>query len=450
MPSIDIKKQSARAIDREKLKLEAASIPRIKSILSNIAKDSEALYLTTGNIPSQELAKNYEAELIKEIRDIYRKTIKKFGFTLRDTIEKKHAINFNHKLLQSFIGLELKEQIEINDPDLGEKEQIINNEFLAAATFFVANTAESRSSMISNTNAKEIDVAKAQEQAKFSESLNAQQREITKLEIEEASRREIDSARRQLDDMRRNERAIVAKNIKNNLLDKREGRSDLIAEQEVGLSESWARQTEAELIDDAGIINAAGQAIEIEKEWVAILDSKTRDDHVQADGQVVPLNEDFTVGGEQALFPRDQRLSAGQAINCRCISSQSVIANSKSLFHIDKKALADINLKPTQTMANNAKRGLEFRKEHGRGGTAVGVARARDISNRKTLSPKTVGRMVSYFARHEVDKEAEGFRSGEDGYPSNGLIAWLLWGGDAGRDWANRKWEQIKRERDDN
>jgi hypothetical protein len=45
--------------------------------------------------------------------------------------------------------------------------------------------------------------------------------------------------------------------------------------------------------------------------------------------------------------------------------------------------------------------------------------------------------MVSYFARHEIDKEAEGFRPGENGYPSAGRIAWALWGGDAGRTWAN-------------
>jgi HK97 family phage major capsid protein len=54
--------------------------------------------------------------------------------------------------------------------------------------------------------------------------------------------------------------------------------------------------------------------------------------------------------------------------------------------------------------------------------------------------------MVSYFARHEVDKEAEGFRPGEEGYPSAGRIAWALWGGDAGQSWANRKSAELDRE----
>ena len=105
-----------------------------------------------------------------------------------------------------------------------------------------------------------------------------------------------------------------------------------------------------------------------------------------------------------------------------------------------------VNLQPTELMAEEAERGLAWREEYNRGGTEVGVARARDIKNRENLSPDTVRRMKSYFARHEVDKEAEGFRPGEDGYPSAGRIAWALWGGDAGQSWANRKSEELDNE----
>lgn len=105
-----------------------------------------------------------------------------------------------------------------------------------------------------------------------------------------------------------------------------------------------------------------------------------------------------------------------------------------------------VDLQPTELMAEEAERGLSWREEYNRGGTEVGVARARDIKNRKNLSPDTVRRMKSYFARHEVDKEAEGFRPGEDGYPSAGRIAWALWGGDAGQSWANRKSEELDNE----
>ena len=100
----------------------------------------------------------------------------------------------------------------------------------------------------------------------------------------------------------------------------------------------------------------------------------------------------------------------------------------------------DIDLKPTEEMASNAERGLALREKHGRGGTAIGVARARDIKNRKNLSPDTVRRMHSYFARHEVDKKGEGW-----GVDSAGYIAWLLWGGDSGKAWAKRKVDEMER-----
>lgn len=92
---------------------------------------------------------------------------------------------------------------------------------------------------------------------------------------------------------------------------------------------------------------------------------------------------------------------------------------------------------PTEAMAREAERGLAWRDEFNRGGTEIGVARARDIKNRRNLSLDTVKRMKSYFARHEVDKQGQGWSPGEDGYPSAGRIAWALWGGDPGKSWAN-------------
>jgi HK97 family phage major capsid protein/HK97 family phage prohead protease len=52
--------------------------------------------------------------------------------------------------------------------------------------------------------------------------------------------------------------------------------------------------------------------------------------------------------------------------------------------------------------------------------------------------------MAAWFARHEVDKQGEGFSPGEDGYPSPGRVAWAAWGGDPGQSWANAKADRIK------
>ncbi len=110
------------------------------------------------------------------------------------------------------------------------------------------------------------------------------------------------------------------------------------------------------------------------------------------------------------------------------------------------QAALQVNTEPTDAMREEAARGLRWREEFNRGGTAVGVARARDISNGRALSTETIFRMKSFFRRHEVDKQGEGFNVGEPGYPSAGRIAWALWGGDVGYAWAERKVLEIERE----
>ena len=74
--------------------------------------------------------------------------------------------------------------------------------------------------------------------------------------------------------------------------------------------------------------------------------------------------------------------------------------------------------KPTEGMKEEARKGIEWREEFGRGGTRIGATRARQIIAGENLSDDTIKRMFSFFSRHEVDKKAEGFRPGEDGYPS--------------------------------
>jgi hypothetical protein len=119
--------------------------------------------------------------------------------------------------------------------------------------------------------------------------------------------------------------------------------------------------------------------------------------------------------------------------------------SARKAFDMEKRDVSDIDLKPTESMASNAKRGLELRAKFGRGGTAVGVARARDLSNRTNLSPETVARMYSFFSRHEVDKQGKDWDNAER--PSNGKIAWLLWGGDSGYAWSTQKWKAIQNAR---
>jgi hypothetical protein len=114
----------------------------------------------------------------------------------------------------------------------------------------------------------------------------------------------------------------------------------------------------------------------------------------------------------------------------------------KALPNTVQAAKADVDLTPTAAMAKAAQDALDVRKTKPpseRGMTDVGIARARDLSNRTQLTPDTVARMVSFFARHEVDKK--GSTWSEKG---KGWQAWHGWGGDAGRSWAIAKMKELE------
>ena len=125
-------------------------------------------------------------------------------------------------------------------------------------------------------------------------------------------------------------------------------------------------------------------------------------------------------------------------------SPSSAAANSPEIRAVPRR-YGGISFLPPQGVRNAAHQGLEWRREYNRGGTAIGVARARDLSNGVQISPETIRRMVSYFARHEVDQQGEGWSPGQDGFPSAGRIAWALWGDDEGRRWAEKIAGQMDR-----
>lgn len=57
---------------------------------------------------------------------------------------------------------------------------------------------------------------------------------------------------------------------------------------------------------------------EMHKAWVSTMDARTRDSHFKADGQRVPLDAKFTLGGHECDHPGDRALPAHECINCRC------------------------------------------------------------------------------------------------------------------------------------
>jgi capsid protein len=101
---------------------------------------------------------------------------------------------------------------------------------------------------------------------------------------------------------------------------------------------------------------------------------------------------------------------------------------------------------PTDAMAENARRALEIREKKPmsqRGMTSVGIARARDIMNKRPMSEDTVRRMKAFFDRHEVDKQGETWDEQGKGYQ-----AWNGWGGDAGYSWSTAIVERLNKQAD--
>lgn len=103
---------------------------------------------------------------------------------------------------------------------------------------------------------------------------------------------------------------------------------------------------------------------------------------------------------------------------------------------------------PPKGVQEAAQRALDWIAEGhaGSGFTDVGRARAAQLARGDAVSERTIRRMRSYLARHEPDKQAEGFNAGEEGFPSAGRVAWDAWGGDPAVSWTESIAERLDAE----
>ena len=117
-----------------------------------------------------------------------------------------------------------------------------------------------------------------------------------------------------------------------------------------------------------------------------------------------------------------------------------------------KKATGD-TFTPPEGVRSAAARGLELRAKWKRGGITnseassqgigSGVQRATNLKNGDAISLMTIKRMRAFFSRHEKNYAPD--KKMPDGGPTAGTIAWLLWGGNAGRDWANSVLSRVEK-----
>ena len=135
-----------------------------------------------------------------------------------------------------------------------------------------------------------------------------------------------------------------------------------------------------------------------------------------------------------------KKISSYWGDNLSYLPKQSSIdlANAAS-FSLNIKVLSTSDRMHTipKSVVAEAKRALEWRSKHNRGGTPVGLNTARTLAGGGQIGIKKIRHIAKYFPRHEVDKKGKGYSPSEEGYPSRGRIAWGLWGGDAARKWAS-------------
>jgi len=113
-----------------------------------------------------------------------------------------------------------------------------------------------------------------------------------------------------------------------------------------------------------------------------------------------------------------------------------------------------LSFRPPASVRAAARRGLQWREEFGRGGLTPseaaeqgigsGITRARGLASGAPLEVEQIKRIAAYFSRHAKDQYAKGFDDVTN--PSNGRIAWDLWGGDPGRDWVEGILDTLPKE----
>ena len=292
-------------IDIEKRKIESRYIKPIRSIFRQMNQDAINLYKATKSVNAESVARNYNPDFLKVCKDCLRETIQTFGYLERKPSKKTIDAEINQDQLEN-----------------------INKEFERLAIFFIATESERQALYIQNTNVKELSEAQInaltkhiRKEARLQTIIQELEQRIMQIRFQgfiqgkETDLSKLDARlakyKKELTILQKTKDNAIAEEINIALDKKEESRAELIAETLVGSAESWSRQEEATLI-------ALNLGLQIRKVWRGILDDRIRQNHLAANGQTVPLNQNFIVGGYLAQMPRDSKLPASETLRCRC------------------------------------------------------------------------------------------------------------------------------------
>lgn len=267
-----------------KLEIESKFVRALRPLFSRMAKDFRESYSQALTVPDQ---KQYRPALLKIIRKYNTETAEIFSRNIRDDMKK--GLNL----------FEVKaESIEIPE----EKQDDVAEEIGTAIAVFIRDSSEEQTTFILETNERQM-----RDAGKRAKAVAEGGTEIVSY-------------------------SVIAANAAANFKADAQSRIDTIATQNVGMTESFSKQTEAEVLNDSDA-TIDGEPIKgtLKKQWNAILDNKTRPAHVEADAQYmgdpIDVEETFVVDGEELQYPRDPSGSAGNVINCRC--TEQIVADAE-------------------------------------------------------------------------------------------------------------------------
>jgi len=180
--------------------------------------------------------------------------------------------------------------------------------------------------------------------------------------------------------------------------------------------------------EEKRLIKQALYDIEVKAEVEGMVDYFTTIEEAQARAEELGGSgyHELEVEGETVYMPFDSHADY-----------EAAIAESKDESYDDYP----------QAASNNAKRMLGWIDKYGRdvvtAGTNVGLARAQQLSSREPISLDVLKRTRSYLERAKTYSTVDPKHKDEP-WLDNGFVAYNLWGGEAMREYANKKLAELE------
>jgi hypothetical protein len=291
----------ARSVAKQlamKLKLEKKLKPKLRKLFRQIGQDVKVVWATTQRVPG---LNSFHIELTTILRQHYRDVAKEFGKISREGVKSSIRVDETKLLVEEIPGVT---DTFINSPTI-----------IAAATLtLLEGLIRSESEVISYINTHSIEQSRhiLDTTAKTLESVSK------KVIMDSVIEGEVLTP------------AETAARIQREFYRSSENRIDTIAKTETQTPSETIKLIETTVLATllGGIVGPEGEFElgTVVKTWNTVIDGETRDSHLAANGQTVPNDSPFKVGGESLPAPGSSVLGASlkNIINCRCIATYDV------------------------------------------------------------------------------------------------------------------------------